>query len=714
MERLFKPIFLTLIAAFSLATGNVSLAQTPAPSPSASPAAPEIDYSALLKQVMDDGPENFGKKESSTPEEYRDYVNLLTQIIETEALMEERVSSAQSLRSQIAEVKTLIGNFKPQDIKPDTGLELFDATRVSLWQAKTWLSALNKIGSSRAELEKESFETLKDEQGNLKTLERTEPVTPRDRWLLKLQKTRVQAALLHHGVRADTESWKADVELQEQRIKLARLTLSSLTPRIVFPASLLQQKREALKASENLDEKASTQIESQIRKFPSTNPAKNNRALSAFLLQGLENQLQVIEYKRVGMMMLLQIWQMRHDLWNSSDAETLEKTGRSISSRMQDIQTWQPLITGLRAKLQDRRREALNLVGSDTPANIREFVDKALRQEEDTLANWENSFDELSQLCTLANADFTDRRKSSGLGKNFDSAASTLAGQMKAVWNTEIFQLTDSVVVNGQMVQRPSPITLGMLLSALVILGAGGLISAAFSRWLRLRLTKRFRLEANTGAIVQKFSHYFLLVCVSLIALAVVKIPLTIFALLGGAAAIAVGFGTQQLVSNLISGIILLFERPIRIGDQVDVGSFIGTVTAIGTRCSQLRRADGVEILIPNSTILQSTVVNWTLSDTHARQELVVGISYGSVAEDAINIIRNIAKAHPKILKTYESDVFFHDFGNDGIALRLLYWIDRSQPGVVNQVPSELRLSIYNALNAAGIKLASAKQEVTK
>lgn len=714
MQRLSKPFFLPLIAIFLLATIVAGIAQTPAASPSASPVANEIDYSVLLRQVMDDGAEKFGKKEAATPEEYREYVNLLTQIIETQALMEERVSSAQSLRAQSAEVKKSISNFKTPDIKPEMGLEMFDATRISLWQAETWLNALNKIGSSRAELEKESFETLKEEQGNLQTLERTAPATPRDHWLLKLQKTRVQTALLHHNVRADTESWKADVELQEQRIKLARLTLSSLAHRIVFPASLLQQKREALKTSEDLDEKSAAQIESQIRKLPSTNPAKNNRPLNAFLVQGLENQLQTIEYKRVGMMMLLQIWQLRYDLWNSTDAETLEKTARKVSARMQDIQTWQSLITGLRNKLQYRRSEALTLIGADAPANIRDFVDKSLRQEEDTLSNWENSFDALSQLCTLANADCADRRKSSSIGENLDSAASTLAGQIKMVWNTEIFQLTDSVMVNGQMVQRPSPITLGMLLSALVILGTGGLVSSAFSRWLRLRVSKRFRLDANTGAIVQKFSHYFLLVCVSLIALAVVKIPLTIFALLGGAAAIAVGFGTQQLVSNLISGIILLFERPIRIGDQVDVGSFIGTVTAIGTRCSQLRRADGVEILIPNSTILQSTVVNWTLSDTHARQELVVGISYGSVAEDAIAIIRNIAKAHPKILKSYETEVFFHDFGNEGIALRLLYWIDRSEAGVVNQVPSELRLSIYNALNAAGIKLAATRQEPTK
>jgi small-conductance mechanosensitive channel len=190
-----------------------------------------------------------------------------------------------------------------------------------------------------------------------------------------------------------------------------------------------------------------------------------------------------------------------------------------------------------------------------------------------------------------------------------------------------------------------------MLLVALAILISGGLASSSFSRWLRLRLSARFGLDANNGAILQKFTHIVLLGIICLIALAVVKIPLTIFALLGGGAAIAVGFGTQQLMNNLISGIILLFERPIRIGDFIDVENCSGRVTSIGTRCCQLRRGDGVEILIPNSIILQSKVVNWTLSDSHARQEFSVAIAQGAPITQAMDLIQKIVSANPHVMK---------------------------------------------------------------
>jgi len=293
-----------------------------------------------------------------------------------------------------------------------------------------------------------------------------------------------------------------------------------------------------------------------------------------------------------------------------------------------------------------------------------------------------------------------------------DKAADTVGGRVSDFWNTPLFTLSDPERVNGQIVQRASSVTLGMIVTALAILLVGGIFSAGFSRWLRSRLSKRFHLEPTTGAIVQKFTNYSLLFLVCLLALAAVRIPLTIFALLGGAAAIAVGFGAQQLVNNLISGLILLFERPIRIGDLVDVGNNTGTVTSIGTRCCQLSRADGVEILIPNSIILQSTVINWTLHDTHSRQEMLIGIAYGSEVEKALRIAHEIAVAHPKVLKNNEPVVVLHDFGSDALILRMLFWIDRSIPGATLSIPSELRIQIYNAFNAAGIVLAFPQRDV--
>lgn len=670
----------------------------------------------MLSKALDEGLETFQKTEPATPDEFREYIHLLGQIVEMKTFKAERDSSIQILIKQTAEFEEAIANFKPPIFNADTGLDVFDTARLDLWQAENWLNVLKKIAQSRIEQNRISFEELKKEQADLQALQNGDPSsTPQSAWQFKLQELRVAAAYAEQQEKNDSSSLTADMKLQESRIKMANKYLDCLKGHVVFPNGLLNAKREQAEKEEAESAKTALELENQIKALPSTGALRRFPEISTLLMQGLETQIQISEYRRVCLLIRSQIWQARYDIWNAKDPKSFEKTARAVNDRMQDVQTWRPLVANLNSKSQDRRRIAQTLLDNPeqkAPEAIRELVEKYFAQEDAALSKWESSFDDLVQLITLANADLAERRNLLNMSQNLDVVAASLSGEMRAFWNTEIFQLNDSVFINGEIVQRPSPVTLGMMLSALLILVIGGLLSSAFSRWLRSRLTSRFSLDANTGAIIQKFSTYFLLVCISLVALAVVKIPLTIFALLGGAAAIAVGFGSQQLVNNLISGIILLFERPIRIGDIIDVGTYAGTVTSIGTRCSQLRRPDGVEILIPNSVILQGTVVNWTLTDKHVRQEILIGINYGSPVEKALEIVTRIAKSHPDVLKNYDTNVYFHDFGADAIVLRLLYWIDKQVVGTGNRVPSELRLSIYNSLNAAGISLAFPQRDI--
>ena len=670
----------------------------------------------MLTKALDEGFEGFQKAEPATLEEFRDYLHLLGQIVEMKTFKEKQAKRTQILVSQTAEVEAGIANFKPPVINADSGLDAFDSARLDLWQALNWLAALKKIAESRTEQNRISFEELKKAQSDLQALQNAgNPSTPQLAWQRKLQDLRVAVAYAEHQARTDSSSHQADMKLQEALIKMANKYLGHLKGHVVFPAGLLNAKREQAQKDEGESAQTAQDLENQVKALPSTGTFRRYPELSSLLMQGLENQIQISEYRRIGLLIRSQIWQARHDIWNTTDPKSFEKTARAVNDRMQDVQTWQPLIANLNAKTQERRRAAQALLedpNQKAPDAIRQLVEKYFTQEDAALSKWETGFDHLVQLLTLANADLTERRGQLNMGQKLNVAAATLGGEIGTLWNAEIFHLNDSVFINGEVIQRPSPVTLGMMLSALLILIIGGLLSAASSRWIRSHLSARFSLDANTGTIIQKFSNALLLVCIILIALAVVKIPLTIFALLGGAAAIAVGFGSQQLVNNLISGIILLFERPIRIGDIIDVGTYAGTVTSIGTRCSQLRRADGVEILIPNSVILQGTVVNWTLTDSHVRQEILVGINYGSPVEKALEIIAQVAKSHPDVLKNGDANVFFHDFGADAIVLRLLYWVDKQVIGSAHRVPSELRLSIYNALSAAGIGLAFPQRDI--
>lgn len=287
-----------------------------------------------------------------------------------------------------------------------------------------------------------------------------------------------------------------------------------------------------------------------------------------------------------------------------------------------------------------------------------------------------------------------------------DKAANSVGERVSDFWSTPLFTLADPVRVNGQLVQRASSVTLGMIVIAFAILLAGGIFSAGFSRWLRSRLSKRLHLEPTTGAIVQKFTYYSLLFLVCLLALAAVRIPLTIFALLGGAAAIAVGFGAQQLVNNLISGLILLLERPIRIGDRIEVGAFEGTVATIGSRCCQLHRDDGVEILIPNSIILQGTVVNHTLKDNSTRSSLAVSLAADAPLERAMELLRDLAAANPAILQTRGIAVTVQDISAAKADVRVSFWMETSNSDGIEAAQSELRLAILRRFRAEGVALA--------
>jgi small-conductance mechanosensitive channel len=702
-----------LAALLALVLSTTLPAQSPSPQPSPTPAP---DYQALLDSATAVGFDGFSQQQPATQEEYREYIHLLSQIVEMRTFLADSSTTAGFFRDQSAKVLQQIESFRPPETTPDTALTLYDEYRLSLWQAENWISALEKISANRADQAAKAFQTLKDAQQKLQSMQSGgPPAGARQAWELTLQQTRVDAALVEQSVRSNTAIPDAEMELQSARRQLANLYIEELKKVASFPDSLLQSLLEAIDKSGDQFASLIEGIEARLKNFAARNPAAGNEFVSNQLLISLQNQLQLVEQRRVLLMVRSQLLQARHELWNATDAATVNEAAALIDDRAQDALVWQPLVSGLRTRLQDRRRQTLQTLAMSTPPaaeSTTAFVGKAFDDEESNLSAWENDFSSISQLISLCHSDLDSKRKALGLAKNLDAAAGSLASKAGGVWNAELFTLSDSVIVNGQVVQIPSPVTLGMLATAIAILVVGGIASNYSSRWLRARVSNRMQLDANTGAIVEKFTYYFLLIAVCLVALAVVRIPLTIFALLGGAAAIAVGFGAQQLVNNLISGIILLFERPIRIGDQIDVGTYSGTVTAIGTRCCQLLRHDGVEILIPNSVILQGTVVNHTLSDTHARQEIQVGIAYGSPVEKAMETILGILESHPDVLKTKQPCVFFNNFGPDSIDLRALFWVDQQTSGSGTRVPSEIRLAIYNKLQSAGISLPFPQRDV--
>jgi hypothetical protein len=192
----------------------------------------------------------------------------------------------------------------------------------------------------------------------------------------------------------------------------------------------------------------------------------------------------------------------------------------------------------------------------------------------------------------------------------------TVLHRLRDVWN---YALTGP---------EAEPITLGKIISAFGFFLIGYFLAAAVARQLGSRVFPRLRLEEGAAHAFQSLIFYLMLLVAFLTALRMVQIPLTAFAVVGGALAIGVGFGSQNVVNNFISGLILLVERPIKIGDLIELEGIYGTVERIGLRSTRVRTGDNVHIIVPNASFLERNVINWTHTDARVRIKINVGIVY--------------------------------------------------------------------------------------
>lgn len=271
---------------------------------------------------------------------------------------------------------------------------------------------------------------------------------------------------------------------------------------------------------------------------------------------------------------------------------------------------------------------------------------------------------------------------------------------LRNLWDFELFRSGDSIVVFNQV------------LIAVVVVLVGFVVSKWLARALGRRLAKMGKLNENTMHVLQRLFFLFFVVVVVLIALPIAGIPITIFTVLGGALAIGVGFGAQNLFNNLISGLILMIEKPIRIGDIIDLGDSQGKVQDIGNRCVRMRRGDGVDVLVPNSHFLEQNVVNWTLSDADLRGQVTVGVAYGSETRKVHDLMMQATKEQPKIHDSPEPFILFEDFGDNSLVFRLYYWSAVAQPMDLGRINSAIRFRIDELFREAGITISFPQRDV--
>lgn len=250
--------------------------------------------------------------------------------------------------------------------------------------------------------------------------------------------------------------------------------------------------------------------------------------------------------------------------------------------------------------------------------------------------------------------------------------------------------------LNANLVIGSLNLSLGRLLAFAVTVWA----SFLFSRFLRFLLEEdvyhHFRLARGIPQAISTMVHFAMLLLGFFVAMGALGVDLNKVTILAGAFTVGVGFGLQNIVNNFVSGLILLFERPIKVGDVIEVSGQVGEVRTIGIRASVIRTPDGSEVIVPNGTLISSQVTNWTFSDQQRAVEVPVTVVRGTAPQRVVELLKTVASSHPLVTKEPAPQAYVASFTSGTITFQLRAWTARYEDWV--QLRSDLSVAMDEAL----------------
>jgi small-conductance mechanosensitive channel len=356
----------------------------------------------------------------------------------------------------------------------------------------------------------------------------------------------------------------------------------------------------------------------------------------------------------------------------------------------------------------DVRRQAATVPGT---ASLLQDAADARRRGVAALEGVEDEIDRATQSVDAWIAEFDHTQGERTAGQRMTDGWSAFKSAVTSVWNFELFSVEDSVVVDGQHVTVARGVTVGKSIGALLIFLGGLWAVGSLLRVLERRLVAR----GFNPPWVRTFKRWVMVLAalvLLLLTLNAARIPLTVFAFLGGALAIGVGFGTQTIIRNFISGMIVLAERRVRIGDTIEVDGITGTVASVDFRSTTVRGFDGVETIVPNSVLLENKVTNWTFTDQKVRRAVRIGVAYGSDLRIVSDLLEETVKRHGNVLGDPAPQVYLDDFGDNAVMFLVHFWVDLAQVANSVRVISDLRFMIGKRLDEAGIVIAFPQRDV--
>lgn len=262
---------------------------------------------------------------------------------------------------------------------------------------------------------------------------------------------------------------------------------------------------------------------------------------------------------------------------------------------------------------------------------------------------------------------------------------------IKNVFTTRLFTISQTEVTLSSVI-----VFVGLL--AIIVV-----VSRLLSRKLLEKVLTRMQVEEGTRYTMLRVVEYVCILIGAIIAFQSIGINLSGLAVIFGLLSVGIGFGLQNVTSNFVAGLILLFERPIKVGDRVTVGDVEGDVMEINIRSTAVRSLNNIAIIVPNSEFVSSKVINWSHGDPKIRLDINVGVSYSSDLDTVLRALKEVALENPEVLDDPEPDVHLLEFGDSAWIMKLRVWIrDPKRHPVVR---SDLNCAIVHKFEENGIQI---------
>ncbi|MDC0935524.1 mechanosensitive ion channel [Pirellulales bacterium] len=518
--------------------------------------------------------------------------------------------------------------------------------------------------------------------------------------------------------RTELENDRLELAVEQQRLKFLREKLAMVASQAVFTDEDLQTRlleldnlEEALKRDR--EDKQFEQDYLQQQWAQAQKKADDGDGPAAVLRAEVDawheartgvNEIQDLLGNELAMIAEARdFWDQRFrvasDDYDTANLTTWESEAETFLEKIAKERRWQDAhLQDARKLLSDVERQT-QAAEADNAETVEALQRKrqALRRRIDAINNYVVRMDSLERLAGNLIAEIDARRANLNV---WDWAYWAWA-KAKSVWDYPL-----------ALPEEARPIRVSTVIKGLLLLILGIWISRRVSDAIGKRLLPRFGVQEGAAAALTSLVFYALVFTSALMALRNVQVPLTVFTFLGGAIAIGIGFGSQNLLNNFISGLTMLVEQPVRVGDLVELQDLAGTIEAIGMRSTRIRTQSNLEMIVPNSFFLENQVLNWTLSDSTVRCKIDVGVAYGSPTREVARWLRQAADKHGLVLRKPEPFVWFTGFGDNALLFELHFFIVIRTMAERRRIESDLRFMIDQLLRDASITIAFPQRDL--